>query len=59
MDVSPAELESTGEARHGGAAHWSDRAVRRLTQARIIGLLAVVIGAAVICSRRIAEHDHS
>ncbi len=30
-----------------GTVHWSDRAVRRLMQARISGLLAVVIGAAL------------
>src|SRR5512141_1244557 len=53
MNAEPSEsIESTGigETADGAhppveAAHWSDRAVRRLTQAQVIGLLAVVIGA--------------
>ena len=36
---------STGEANTAGAALWSDRAVQRLTRARVIGLLAAAIGA--------------
>ena len=43
MDVETSGvIESTVTS---GAVHWSDRAMRRLTQARISGLLAVVIGA--------------
>ena len=30
---------------HGEAPRWSDRATRRLTQARVIGVLAAVLGA--------------
>ena len=40
--------ETTGGGQsHGEAPHWSDRAMRRLTQARVIGLLAAVVGAAM------------
>jgi RsiW-degrading membrane proteinase PrsW (M82 family) len=38
-------IGSTGEVGTAGAAYWSDRAVRRLAQARVIGLLAAAIGA--------------
>src|SRR5512139_2917839 len=53
MDVETTgavESTGTGEAAggaqaHGEALNWSDRAVQRLTQARALGVLAVVIGA--------------
>jgi RsiW-degrading membrane proteinase PrsW (M82 family) len=49
MSVEEAKLSesgATGEAHaHEEAAYWSDGAMRRLTQARLLGLLAVLIGA--------------
>jgi RsiW-degrading membrane proteinase PrsW (M82 family) len=45
--MSEMRVEESGlsESAATGEAHWSDRAVRRLTQARVMGVLAVVIGA--------------
>jgi len=58
MDVETLDaIESAGTGgagggmqSHGEAAHWSARALQRLTRARVIGLLAVVIGAVLFAA---------
>ncbi len=47
-DLSVDTSETIGSG--GEAAHWSDRAVLRLTQARVFGLLAAVIGAVLFAA---------
>lgn len=39
-----------GTQSHGEASHWSDRAAQRLAQARMISVLAVVIGAVLFAA---------
>jgi RsiW-degrading membrane proteinase PrsW (M82 family) len=61
MNAEPSgQMESMGDGTIIGGAHWSDQAVRRLTQARMIGLLAVVIGAILFAvgeSRSTVTHN--
>ena len=58
MDVETSDaIESTGTGEaaggaqsHGEASHWSDRAVQRLAQTRVLGVLAVAIGAVLFAA---------
>ncbi len=47
LESAAASETASGAQSHGEASHWSDQALQRLGQARSLGFIAIVIGAAL------------